>query len=160
MPKLKKQKITFIGEGRERVMKVEYPSIKKSLSVPYFPELADDFEEHGRKQRYGDLESGKSPAEKYAAAVKLLAANTAGSWEIEIERDTSAIVIEAATRLMGKVLSEVIAALEEKSEEDREAKIAEWRGDPRIKAEIAQIRAERAKAAADESDDDDEISVD
>lgn len=159
MAKAKKQKIVVDGTR----LTVEYPTIKKSITVDvskFTRELRDEGEMHGWKQRYGDLESGGTPQEKFAAAQKLFAANTAGNWEIEsAARDDPPIVMEAVARTKGVKFAEVEKALKPLSDEDRTAKLAEWKSSPKVKAEIAQIRAERAKAAADEVEDDDEIEI-
>ena len=158
MAKAKKQKIVVDGTR----LTVQYPTIKKEITIDvskFTRELRDEGEMHGWKQRYGDLESGGTPQEKFAAAQKLLAANLAGNWEIEAApRDDTPIVKEAAARILGVTLKEVEAVFGKLSEEKQAEKIAEWKASPKMKAEIAEIRAERAKAAAEEADDD-EISL-
>lgn len=159
MAKAKKQKIAVDGTK----LTIEYPTIRKSITIDvsrFERELRNEAEMHGWKQRYGDLESGGSPQEKYAAAQKLFAANLIGKWELDAApRDDSAIIVEAVSRIKGVKVAEVEKALQPLNEADRAAKLAEWKAAAKVKAEIAQIRAERAKKAADEADDDDEIAL-
>jgi hypothetical protein len=153
----KKQQISTDGT----VLTVKYPTIRKELVVDaamFDADLQHEFMMHGLKQRYGDLESGGTPAEKYAAAQRLRDANLAGSWEVSGERDTSGIVIEAVARMKGLKQEQVEAALNEA--EDREEKLREWRGNLKVKAMIATIRAERATEAAEEAEGDDDIEID
>lgn len=157
----KKQKITVTGS----VVKVEYPTIRKSLSVDV-SQLGDEVKFaaliHGVKQRLGDAESGQPPTLKYAMASRIVEAFGNGSWDLESrDVDTSAIVFEAVERIKGLKKGEVAATFE-KNDADEETiagKVKEWRANAKVKAEIAKIRAERAAAAAEESDDDDEIEL-
>lgn len=149
----KKQRITVDGT----VLKVEYPTIRKSVTVDVsrFDE-AVRFEAmiHGFKQKYGDAESGRSASEKYEMVQRIVAAHESGSWDVAAgTRDDSGIVIEAVARRGGYTVEQVTAALD--AAEDREAKLKDWKSNANVKAEIAKIRAERAQAAADDAEDDD-----
>lgn len=152
--KAKKQKIEIV----KGILTVTYPSIGKSVAFALpaaDSELGGFLLEHGAKQRVGDLESGKGPQEKYAAALKLQAAWQAGNWEIEsAPRDDTAIIIEAAARILDRDEEEVRETIEEMDDEQRATKIAEWKASPKMKAMVAKIRAERAEEAAEEADDD------
>lgn len=157
MPKPKKQKIEVVGT----VITVSYPTIRKSLSrdVSKF-EDAVKFEAmiHGFKQKYGDVESGGSPAEKFAMLTRVMESHDAGSWDLTTKADDGAIVIEAVTRIKGLEVEEVRAVVEKAGEAGPE-KLKEWRTNAKVKAEIAKIRAERAAAAAEEAEDEDEIEL-
>lgn len=155
---MKKQKITTKGT----VVSVEYPTIRKSLTVDVSKFGTDLFLAaalHGVKQRLGDAESGKTPSEKYAMASRIVEeAFGADSWDLpNRDVDTSGIVLEAVARIKGMTFEEVEETLPE-GEDDRDEKIRELRGHVRVKAEIAKIRAERAEAAA--ADSDEEVNLD
>lgn len=154
----KKQRITVDGT----LFKIEYPSIRKALSVDvsrFDDEVRFAAMLHGFKQKYGDAESGGSAAEKYEMVQRIIAAHSAGSWDVAAgSRDTSAIVIEAVSRLKQLTVDAVTAAAD--AAPDRDAKLKEWGTNPSVKAEIAKIRAERAAAAAEEAEESvDDIKV-
>jgi len=148
---MKKQQLAYDGW----VLTVEYPTIKKSLSVDistFGQEVKDFGLKHGFKQLFGDAASGSTPAEKYEMAKRKLEAFKAGQTTLSGERDTSAIVILAVANLKKLKLAAV-----EKIAEAKPEKIADWRSNIQVKAEIARIRAERAAANAEEAD---EVEID
>lgn len=153
---MKKQKLTIVRQPNgARILTAEYPSIGKTFTVDlskYAPSIQADACDHGFKQRFGDLESGKSPAEKYAMAQRLHECMLAGDWELTTTRDDSAIVLEAVSRLKKVALAKL-----EKIVEAKPDVVAEWRSNLQVKAEMAKIRAERAAKAADEADEEIEI---
>lgn len=156
----KKQRITVDGT----VLKIEYPSIRKSLTVDvgqFSDEVKFDAMIHGFKQKYGDAESGGTAAEKYAMVQRIVEAHHAGAWDVAAgARDNSAIILEAVARVKGVPLEQVVAAADALGDE-REATIKEWGTNLKIKAMIASIRAERATAAAEEAEaDEDDIEID
>lgn len=154
----KKQRITVDGT----VLKVEYPTIRKSVSVDvskFSEKVRHEAMLHGFKQKYGDVESGGTAAEKYDMLQRVIAAHESGSWDVQAgTRDDSGIIIEAVALRFDYTVEQVNAALDEA--DDREAKLKEWRSNPKVKATIAKIRADRAEAAAEEAEADDiEIDV-
>lgn len=152
----KKQKITVDGTK----VKVEYPTIKKSLAfdtAEFSAEVKFEAMMHGFKQKYGDAESGGTPADKFAMASRILEAHRAGEWDVGAgARDNSAIVAEAVSRIKGLELAAVTKVLESLDEEKRAEKVKEWASNAKVKAEVATIRAERAQAAADEAEEDED----
>jgi len=151
----KKQKLSWEGS----VLTVQYPSLRKSVVVnieAFKPELRAAAERHGWKQRFGDLESGKSPREKYDAACALKEHYVGGGeWEMDVERGVAEILIEAVAVEKGIEVEKVRKVIEAKPE-----KVQEWASNLKIKLRIAQIRAERAAKALEESESEDEIDVD
>jgi hypothetical protein len=149
----KKQRITVDGT----VLKVEYPTIRKTVTVDvsrFSEEVRHEAMLHGFKQKYGDVESGGTAAEKYDMLQRVIAAHESGNWDVTVgTRDDSGIIIEAVARRFDYTVEQVQKALE--AAEDREAKLKEWRSNAKVKATIAEIRAERAAKAAEEAEDDD-----
>jgi len=64
-------------------------------------------------------------------------------------------VIEAVCRLKELDTAKVTASLDKLSVDDRTAKVKEWASNPKVKAMVARIRADRAEAAAEDADEDD-----
>jgi len=155
---MKKQKVSVIGS----VVTVEYPTISKTVSIDVtkLPEqVRMDGLLHGIKQKLGDAESGKSPTEKYSMAQRIVENMLAGEWELTATRDDSGIIIEAIAVIKKLKIAQVEASLSEMDDDEKATKLKEWRAHPKVKAAIAKIRADRAAAAAKDSDDDD-ISLD
>lgn len=151
---MKKQRVSVNGP----VVTVEYPTIGKSVScdTSKLPQNVQfDAMIHGVKQKLGDAESGKSPAEKFAMASRIVENMLAGEWELTATRDDTEIICEAIAKLKKVKLSAVKESLEDLDEEERATKLKEWRAHPKVKAAIAQIRAERAAEAAKSADVDD-----
>lgn len=155
---MKKQKVSVSGS----VVTVEYPTIGKSASIDsakLSPAMQQEAMLHGLKQKLGDAESGKSPTEKYAMVQRIIENMLAGDWELTATRDDSAIIIEAIAKIKKVKIAEVESSLSEMDNDEKAEKLKEWRAHPKVKAVIAQIRAERAAQAAKGVDDDD-ISLD
>jgi len=155
-----------MAKGKKQQIKVEgtwltivYPTIRKELRVDvagFDAEVKFAAMMHGFKQKYGDVESGGTPAEKYEMLQRVVEANRSGGWDIGAgARDTSGIVIEAVCRLKELDPAKVTASLDKLSVDDRTVKVKEWASNPKVKAMVARIRADRAEAAADDSDEDD-----
>lgn len=162
MAKKQKTTVVFDGDGdnaRPIGVKIEYPTLRKSHQI-LLSELSEDVIAyaacHGLKQRGGDAESGGTPREKYEMCGRIFDALREGNWDLPTrEVDTSAIVIEAMARVKGIKQAEVQEAYEACADDEAKAKkLADWRSNAKVKAAIADIRAERAKAAAEEADDD------
>jgi hypothetical protein len=138
------------------IVSVHYPTINKSVSVDA-SKLSEEVRVmamlHGIKQKLGDAESGKSPIEKFSMSQRIIENMLAGDWELTATRDDSAIIIEAVARVKKVKVAEVQRAIDDS--DDGAEKLKEWRIHPKVKAAIAAIRAERAAAAAKDSDADD-----
>ena len=158
---MKKQQLSFIGD----TLTVSYPSIGKTFvtdcsKYPASVYVRCDSSEHGIKQKFGDAKSGGTAAEKYAEVQLIHASLLAGEWERTASPDHSGIIKEAVARLMKVAIGKVEASLAKiKDEDDRAAKVKEWGSDLKVKAEVAKIRAERAAAVADDSDDEPTITL-
>lgn len=152
--KVKKQKVSRKGT----VVTVEYPTIKKSVVLDVAKVPADMRElllYHGAGQKLGDAASGGTPIEKYEMASRIVTGLLAGEWELKGTPDTSGIILEAVSRLKKIPLAKLQAAAEANPE-----KVKEWGQNVTVKATVAMIRAERAKALADEADDEElEIEI-
>lgn len=132
------------------VVGVSYPSINKSVEVDLLKLPADMQRQaalHGLKQKLGDAASGGDAAEKYAEASAIVQAMFAGQWERTATVDMTPLILEAVSRIKKIPLKKLEAA------KLPEEKVKEWGSNPKVKAEIAQIRAERAAKAAVEADD-------
>jgi hypothetical protein len=153
--KPKKQKVSRKGS----VVTVEYPTIKKSVSLDVAKVPADMRElllYHGAGQKLGDAASGGTPIEKFEMATRIIAGLYAGEWELKGTPDTSGIILEAVSRIKKIPL----AKLQKAAEADPE-KVKTWGANVGVKAEVAKIRAERAAALADEADEEElEIEID
>ena len=150
----KKQQVSINEQG---VLTVNYPTIGKVFTTDlskYGQEIHLAAAHHGFKQKFGDAASGGTPAEKYAMVQRIHAGLLNGDWELTGERDTSTIVIEAVCNLKKKKFADVQKVVEKNPD-----RIAEWRSNVQVKAEIARIRAERAAKAADDSEEDIEINL-
>lgn len=151
----KKQRVTVV----DGVLTCEYPTIgkkfvRKLADYPkeiYVPCLASD---HGIKQKFGDAASGQGAAEKFAEVQAIDASLMAGEWERTANVDLTPLICEAIARLQKKDLKKVLKAAEKAGAE----KVKEWGSKPKVKAEILQIRAERAAKAADDADEE-EIDI-
>ena len=142
---MKKQRISIVNG----TLTVEYPTIGKKFvaDLSKYPQpIQDAAAQHGFKQKFGDAESGGTPAEKYAMVQRIHDNLLGGNWDLVGERDNSAIVIEAICNL--KKLKP--AAVEKVATPE---KVKEWSANVKVKAEVARIRAQRAAKAAEESDD-------
>lgn len=154
MAEQKVQRLSW-GEGAlVDVLTISYEKIGRSLTVDCrtFPAAIYrpcEAARHGVGQRFGDLESGdKAGKAKFTTATELLAHYKAGgTWRMDSERDTTAVIFEALQRIDSKYTK---PALEKVLEAKPEA-MAEWRAAPQVKAMVAKIRAEKAAKAAKES---------
>jgi hypothetical protein len=149
----KKQKVSVTGW----LLTVEYPTIGKKFTADiskYPAEMRDELTKHGAKQKFGDAESGGSPAEKYAMVQRIHEGLMSGQWELTSTPDMSGIVAEAVARLK-KIKPEQVLKIFEKSPD----KVKEFASNVKVKAEIAKIRAERAAKVAEEADEDLDIQL-
>jgi hypothetical protein len=157
---MKKQLVTVEGS----VITVAYPTIKKTVVLDVSKcsaEVREAMLMHGGSQKLGDAASGKSPTEKFDMATRIVESLYAGSWNLESrEVDTTAIVVEAVSRIKKLKITKVQEVIDALSEDDAAEKVKDWRSNVKVKAEIAKIRAERAAVVAEESEEDaDDIEV-
>ena len=149
----KKQRVSVVGT----VLTVEYPTIGKVFKVDFatYPEEIQPIAlAHGFKQKFGDAKSGGTPAEKFAEVQLIHASLLAGEWERTTGPvDLTPIICEAVARIMKAKLPAVMKIAE--AHPDR---VETWKTQPRVRAEILKIRAERAAEAAEA--DDEEIIID
>lgn len=146
----KKQKISWEGT----ICTIEYPTIGKKIVVDISKHAAEVRARatiHGYTQCYGDSASGGTPQEKYEMCMRRKEAHENGSWELDTRQEDLTIVLEAVARVKDEDVEDVRAALEEKydTEEKQATRLRELRADPRVKAAIADIRAERAAKLAE-----------
>jgi hypothetical protein len=149
----KKQTVAVIG----RVITVSYPTIKKSVSLDLdkcSAEMVEQLTIHGGKQKLGDAKSGGTPQEKFDMASRIIAGIYDDQWELTSTPDMSGIVIEAVATLKGLTYEKV-----EKAVESNPDKVKEWASNPKVKAQIAQIRADRAQKLADEAEEDEDLDI-
>ena len=149
MAELKVQKLAV----NANVLEINYELIGKTLKLDLSKLSAhdDNARIHGWKQRFGDLEAGdKTGHKKFERAQALFEhLSGGGDWNMSGERDTTAVVIEAILRIEKKYTREQLEAAAEAKPEQVKA----WRANPKVKATIAKIYAERAaKVAKDSSD--------
>lgn len=116
---------------------------------------------HGASQKGGDsYASAKgNTAEALASLDKVIDNLYAGLWtagrgEGEAKPRTTELA-EALARIKGVDIATAVAAVENADEDKRKA----WRGHAKVKAVIAQIRAEKAAAKLAKAGDDDEDDV-
>jgi hypothetical protein len=144
----KKQRVSVAGW----LGKVEYPTIGKvfSADISKYPEaIREEFLRHGWKQKFGDAESGGTPSEKYAMVQRMHEGLMNGQWELTSNIDMTPVILEAVSRIKKFPLKK-LEMVAQKSPE----KVKEWGQHPKVRAEIAQMRAEKAAKAAAESNDD------
>lgn len=142
-----KQKLSVEGS----ILTIEYPQIGKKFVVDvsqYDEGIQESALMHGYMQKYGDAASGGDAAEKYEEVQKIHQSLLDGEWKRTASPDTSAIVIEALSRLKGIPKEKLEQAFEKEPE-----RLKELRTHVKVKAEIAKILAERAAARVEESDD-------
>ena len=151
---MKKQQISIVNG----VLTVEYPTIGKKFVTDlskYGQPVQDAAVQHGFKQKFGDAESGGTPAEKYAMVQRIHQGLLEGNWELVGERDNSAIVVQAVMNLKKLKVAQIEKVLEKLPDAaTRKAKVKEWSAKAAVKAEIAKIRAARAAKIAEEADED------
>lgn len=143
---MKKQSVTMVGS----ILRVEYPTIGKVFTADtskYSSIVLDCATKHGFKQKFGDAASGGAPAEKYAEVQKIHESLLAGEWERTATPDLTPIICEAVARIKGLKLPALLKIAEKEPE-----KVKSWGANPKVRAEILQIRAEKAAAAAEEAD--------
>lgn len=150
----KKQSVTF-RDGK--LLRVEYASIQKVFEVDvskYSTEIRAQAMAHGFKQKFGDAASGGTPAEKYAEVQAIHSSLLAGEWERTATPDLTPIICEAVARIkkvpLGKIQKAVVG---------HEDVVKKWAANPKVKAEVAQIRAERAAKLAEESEEELDIEI-
>lgn len=149
----KKQRVSFVAG----VLSVEYPTIGKMFKaeVSKYPEaILQAAMVHGFKQKFGDAASGGTPAEKYVEVQKIHESLLAGEWERTAAPDLTPIICEAVARIKKLPLAKV-----QKAAEANEEQVKTWGSNPKVKAEILKIRAEKAAKAAEESEDEVEIDL-
>ena len=158
---MKKQHVSFEGN----TLTVEYPTIGKKFVVDcskYPPEIYQPCaaSQHGMKQKFGDAASGEDASVKYKMVQRIHAGLLEGNWELTATHDMSGIVIAAVARLMKVTVAKVEFSLAKiKDDNARDDRVKEWGSDLKVKAEVAKIRAERAAAVADDSDDEPNITL-
>lgn len=155
---MKKQKLAFVGD----VLTVEYPSIGKTITLDcaaLAPSVyvACDAARHGMKQKLGDVESGKTPMEKYTQALRVVDSLKAGEWDLTANRDDTPFVVEAVARVKKVKADRIEKILDGLEDEQAATLVKEWRSNLQVKNAMAQIRAERAAVAAQESSE--ELSI-
>lgn len=148
----KKQQVSRKGN----IVGVFYPSLNKGVEVD-LARLSDTVKflglAHGIGQKLGDAESGGTAREKYEMASRIRDNLYAGEWELTTSVDNSGEVVTAVSGIKGIPEAEVEKALEGLTEEERKAKVASWRSNPKVKAAIAKARADKAAAVAEEAED-------
>lgn len=152
---MKKQKLAFVGD----VLTVEYPSINKSITLdcaalPASIYVACDASKHGMKQKLGDIESGKSPLEKYTQCLRVVESLKAGEWDLTANRDDTPFVVEAVARVKKVKIDRIEKILDGLEDDAAVELVREWRGNLQVKKAMADIRAEKAAKAAEESTED------
>jgi len=143
----KKQKVTVVGS----VLTIEYPTINKKFvsDLDKYPaEMQKEMRYHGGKQKFGDAESGGTPAEKYAMVQRIHDGLLAGQWELTGTIDLTPVICEAVSNIKKIPLAKVKAAAEKSPE-----KVKEWGSNVKVKAEIARMRAVKAAIAAENAED-------
>ena len=160
----KQARVTFEGEGAERVMLVAYPAIAKVLSVPVaelsqYNADADDYTnealDHGWKQRFGDfraLDKDMTDRQKDQEAFErgstykehLL---NGGDWKMTPERGLTADLVEALRKIAPQFTEEQIR----QAAKHDPAQVKGWRADLRVKDEMAKIAARKAAEAVKEA---------
>lgn len=157
----KKQRLAFTGD----TLTVEYPAINKKLIVvctdlPKEIYVPCEAARHGMKQKFGDAASGLSAAEKYEEASAILASLKSGQWERTATFDQTPLILSAVATLQGLKYDAEKGTLSKgsKSATPTPEQVKEWGANPKVKAEIARARAEKAQKVADESKD--ELNVD
>lgn len=149
----KKQRVSFV----DGILTVEYPTIGKTFKADtrkYQPIVQDCAKAHGYKQKFGDAASGGTPAEKYAEVQSIHASLLAGEWERTAAPDLTPIICEAVARIKRVAYDKVL-----KLAVDNEETVKTWGTNPKVKAEILKIRAERAAKVAAESNEEVEINL-
>lgn len=145
---MKKQTVGVVGS----IVTVSYPTIGKAVSIDYSilsPEMKLQAGLHGLKQKLGDAASGDSPQEKYLMASRIVAGLRENQWELtSTPVDLTPIICEAVSRIKKLPLAKV-----EKAAAGNEETVKTWGSNPKVRAEILKIRAERAAKIAAEADD-------
>lgn len=139
-----KQRVSRVGT----ILTVEYPTLGKKFVVDvskYSPEMRAIAEMHGWGQKFGDAKSGKDAAEKFAEVNAIHQALLQNVWERTAHPDLTPVICEAVSRIKKIPLEKIKKAAEKKPEQ-----VKEWGSNAEVKAEIAKIRAEKAKAVAAE----------
>lgn len=110
---------------------------------------------HGLMQKVGDCFAGeKDPKEAFNKAKELIDRLKAGEWRAarESKGPSTALTVEAIARLRKQDVKDVQAKWEQMDDETRKR----VRSDPRVKAEVARIKAERLDAEAAKAEGTDE----
>lgn len=146
---LKTQKLAIV----EGVLVIEYEKIGKilKLDLSALSAHSKNAEEHGWKQRFGDLKAGDETGhEKFEEVQRLYEhLKEGGDWAMTGQRDTTGVVIEALNRLDPKKYPKELL---EKAAEAKPDQVKVWRANPHVKATIAKIYAERAAKVAKETE--------
>lgn len=150
---MKKQRVSVVAS----ILTVEYPAIGKvfKADISKYPEaMRQEAEKHGWKQKFGDAESGKSAQEKYDMVCRMHEGIMSGQWELTAKVDMTPAICEAVARIKKIPLEKVRKVAEAKPET-----VKEWGANPKVKAEIAKARAEKAAKLAAESKDEINIEI-
>lgn len=149
----KKQRVSFV----EGTVVVEYPTIGKvfKADTSKYPKVIQMCAlAHGYKQKFGDAKSGGTPAEKYAEVLAIHESLMKGEWERTATVDLTPIICEAVARIKKVPLAKL-----EKIAKSNPDKVKEWGSNGKVRAEIYQIRAERAAAAAKDLGDEEDLEI-
>ena len=143
--KTKVQKIVWSQDGN--LMTITYEKIGEEIVIDkrlFKAEIRAYAENHGLEQRFRDLESGDKVGQaKFDAAVALKEQyQTSTDWTRQAERDTLAELITAVSKVLPEFSEQ---DLRDAVEADPE-QVEDWRADPRVKVELAEMRLTKAKA--------------
>lgn len=149
----KKQRVSFV----EGILLVEYPTLGKTFRfdpASVSAAMRAEAERHGWKQKFGDAESGGTAAEKFAMVQRIAENLKQDQWELTGTPDLTPIICEAVSRIKKLPLAKILVAAQTAPEQ-----VKQWGANPKVRAAILKIRAERAAKIADESDDELEIEL-
>lgn len=148
----KEARITFEGEGTDEVMVMAYPEINKSLDVPigvYRDQYLDHGYRHGMKQKFGDL--GALPKELSAKEKAQMSYDSAcelkehfdngGDWKRSGGGGLTRDLLEAVCKIMPKYTADML----KKAAKHDPSQVKNWRADPKVQLEMAEIAKRRAK---------------
>lgn len=150
---MKKQKVSII----ERILRVEYPTIGKTFvadTSKYNAVIQDCARDHGFKQKFGDAASGGTPQEKFAEVQAIHLSLMNGEWERTATIDLTPVICRVVAKIKGLPLPKVEAIAKKNPD-----MVKTWGSNPKVRAAILEERAEKARLAAAESDDEIEIDI-
>lgn len=148
-------RVTVSEDGKSAVFNFSDGSKRDIATSSFSPEIQARAALQGLisrvRQSYNDADTVGQAIEAYDETVALL---SQGTWT---QRGSSGpritILVEALSRLTGRTIAEcedvVNGILDDADEEKSKAQMAALRNDPKVKQAMAQIRLERAAAAAE-----------